>query len=496
MFRKAYFLLILLVTVPFVIYAINQANATRERLINEKTSELTMLISEINQRLPAAWDTSMLSVGAERSAAGKRRLLHAKLEPILLDLAKSWPGYGFGVYSRELNIVALVPDNPALLGAEATPESLKVYSSGRTEVSFIDSGITQGGKNILAVNRPIIVNGRITGHVWANVKVADIETAIRNDLVRTFAVLAATWLALLLGLGWIMRDLDRSLGILIEDIRKGKSNPAPFIDLPQALPLLETVNQLRQQLKADYAERERVAAELARADRMNLIGEMAAGLAHEIRNPMTVIRGYLQKMLRKADDEAQKAQYSLIIAETTRINEIISAFLSLAKNRRVEMGLCNLTDIIFQLFPLIQADGRKTGTIINLQPLPEKLPIYADEKEIKQLVLNLVHNAIEAQPGKGTVVITAAEQHGTVVLTVADTGCGIDQVLLEKIFDPFYTTKDVGTGLGLAICKSIVDRHGGRIDIQSEIGQGTTVSIFLPAAAADSAGCQPATRTA
>lgn len=481
MFKKAYFMLVLLVTVPFVIYAVYQANVTRDRLVHEKTHTLFTIVAELNHRMPTSWQTQTGSVDGEISPAEKRRLLHARLEPILQELAPVWPDYGIGVYSHDLGVVALIPDDSRLLGAEATPEAHRVYGTGRTEVSVTDAAFTQGDQNILAVNQPVLVNGQIIGHLWANFKMAAIESAIRGELLRSLSLLAAIWLVLLLGVGWIMHDMNRSLAGLIEGISRDQSDLDRFRDFPQAIPLLETVNRLRQQLKAEYTERERVAADLAKMDRMNLIGEMAAGLAHEIRNPMTVIRGYLQKMLRKAD-EKQASQYALVIGETTRINEIISAFLSLARNRRVEMGLCNLTDIIFQLFPLIQADARKTGTIVNLQPLQERLAIFADEKEIKQLVLNLVRNAIEAMSGKGTVVITAAEQHGLVVLTVADSGCGIDPAFREKIFDPFYTTKDYGTGLGLAICKSIVDRHGGTIDINSEVGQGTTVTIFLPAA--------------
>jgi signal transduction histidine kinase len=487
MFKKAYILLVVLVTIPFCVYAVTQTNDIRERLVREKTLSLYSVIAGLDQRLTASWETTSTTVFGEKDPWEKRHHLYGALEPILRDYAEAWPGYGFGIYLRDLRIVALIPDRPGLVGAEATPEALRVYASGLTEVGFIPTGFIHGGQSILAVNQPIYHQGQIIGHLWANVIVADIDTAIQGELLRSFSTLSAIWILLLLGVGFIMHDIERSLSSLIEGISRDNCDTSTLQGFPQAITLLKTIEKLRQQLRAEYAERERVAADLAKLGRMDLIGEMAAGLAHEIRNPMTVIRGYLQKMLRKADG-VQASQYALILAETGRINEIISAFLSLAKNRRVEMELYNLTDIIFQLFPLIQADARKAGVVVNLQPLPEKLTILADEKEIKQLVLNIVRNAIEALNGKGTVVITAAEQRNFIVLTVADDGCGIDPDLRERIFDPFYTTKDCGTGLGLAICKSIVDRHNGRIDISSEPGIGTAFTIFLPSAA--SAGGQ------
>ncbi len=481
MFKKAYFLLVLLITIPFCVYAVSQANATRDRLVREKTLALYSVVAGLNRCLPVSWAAVDKLVAGDEPSVEKRQLLYDEFEPALRSYAEAWPGYSFGIYLRDLNIVALIPDEPALLGTEATSEALRVYTSGLTEVGVIDGGSTYGGQSILAINQPILHKGQLIGHLWANVKVADIDATIKSELLRSLSTLIILWLLLLIGVIYIMRDIETSLTGLIEAIRRDSGDISRFRDFPQALPLLDTVESLRQQLTADYADRERVAADLAKIDRMNLIGEMAAGLAHEIRNPMTVIRGYLQRMLLKAEGNLA-SQYALILAETSRINEIITAFLSLAKNRRVEMGRCNLTDLIFQLFPLIQADARKAGAVVNLQPLPEKLLIFADEKEIKQLVLNLVRNAMEAIVGKGTVVITAAEQRNRIVLSVADDGCGIAPELRDKIFDPFYTTKDSGTGLGLAICKSIIDRHGGTIDINSEPGKGTVFTVFLPAA--------------
>nr|WP_092069672.1 ATP-binding protein [Dendrosporobacter quercicolus]NSL47551.1 PAS domain-containing protein [Dendrosporobacter quercicolus DSM 1736]SDL94076.1 PAS domain S-box-containing protein [Dendrosporobacter quercicolus] len=230
----------------------------------------------------------------------------------------------------------------------------------------------------------------------------------------------------------------------------------------------------------DITEVEKLRKELARLDRLNLIGEMAAGVAHEIRNPMTVVMGYLQMLSGRAEDGLQE-KYDIIMEELNRINAIVTDFLSLAKDKLVEKESSNLNEIINSIYPLIMADATKNDIEVKLVLADDMPELLLNEKEIKQLILNLVRNAIEAMKADCRRLGIETHVHDDKVeLITSDSGCGIDSQHLNKIFDPFFTTKDNGTGLGLAVCQSIVDRHKGSVEIRSEIGRGTAVIVTLP----------------
>lgn len=230
----------------------------------------------------------------------------------------------------------------------------------------------------------------------------------------------------------------------------------------------------------DITEQELLRKKLNWVERITLIGEMAAGVAHEIRNPMTVVKGYIQMLSLKAEPEKAE-QFKIVLEELDRINSIVTDFLSLARNKNTEKSKYNLNNIIKNLFPLLSADAAKYDIEVKVD-IDETVPyILLNEKEIIQLILNLCRNGIEAIQQNGQVVIkTQYNEEGIVELSVSDNGSGISREHVEKIFDPFYTTKAEGTGLGLALCLSIVERHGGTIKIESEEAKGTNVHVFFP----------------
>lgn len=229
----------------------------------------------------------------------------------------------------------------------------------------------------------------------------------------------------------------------------------------------------------DITERKRLEEEMARLERLNLIGEMAAGIGHEIRNPMTTVRGLLQLLGSKKDNTQYREYYDLMIDELDRANTIITEFLSLAKNRTVSKKMLNLNSIVEVLFPLLQADAMRTDKFIQLKvgDIPDLL---LDEKEIRQLILNLVRNGLEAMLPGGRITIKTYKEGGNVVLAVQDEGKGIEQGDLEKLGTPFFTTKDSGTGLGLAVCYSIAARHNASIRVETSINGTTFYVIFTP----------------
>lgn len=218
--------------------------------------------------------------------------------------------------------------------------------------------------------------------------------------------------------------------------------------------------------------------ELGRMERLSLVGQMAASITHEIRNPMAVIRGFVQLMRERSPDHLQE-YFRIVLDELDRANSIINDFLSLAQNRMIEKERCSLNSIILELLPLLMADANMRGLKIELD-LEEDLPeLELNEKEIKQLILNLVRNGMEAMEDKGEIRIATFAIEDAVVLQVTDEGIGIPEEKIERLFEPFFTTKERGTGLGLPLCLSIVERHNGVIEVESREGEGTTFTVKL-----------------
>lgn len=230
----------------------------------------------------------------------------------------------------------------------------------------------------------------------------------------------------------------------------------------------------------DVTQQKQIEKQLARMDRLNVIGEMAAGLAHEIRNPMTTVRGFLQMIGKKEPNSPYASFYTLMIEELDRTNAIITEFLSLAKNKTVNLKASNLNAILEAIAPLIQANANLSNMSLNLK-LQEIPNVLIDDKEIRQLILNLVRNALDAMTANGVVTISTCHAQDSVILTIKDQGQGIEPKILENIGMPFLTTRDSGTGLGLAVCYSIAARHNAKISVQTGPA-GTEFAIQFPVA--------------
>jgi two-component system, sporulation sensor kinase E len=225
----------------------------------------------------------------------------------------------------------------------------------------------------------------------------------------------------------------------------------------------------------DITELKNLQQELTRLDQLNLVGEMAATIGHEVRNPMTTVRGFLQFLSNKEECNRFKDYFALMIEELDRANSIISDFLSLAKNKQVMLEDQNLNTIIKTMAPLLHSNAVISNKTLHLDlnPIPN-LPL--DSKEIRQLILNLVHNALDAMPLHGNITIKSFMKKDQVVLAIQDEGTGIPPQLIEKLGTPFLTTKEKGTGLGLAVCYRIVARHKATLEFDTG-PDGTTFFI-------------------
>mgnify|MGYP001378616612 CR=1 FL=1 len=227
----------------------------------------------------------------------------------------------------------------------------------------------------------------------------------------------------------------------------------------------------------DITEIEKLRNELHRIDRLQIIGQMAASFAHEVRNPLTVIRGFMQLMQRQMDPMKIQDYLKMVISELDRSNEIIGNFLSLSQNRFLQKDMINLNRIIEEIETLLIAEANHSNIELIIEKDPNLQDLLLNDKEIKQLILNLTRNGMESMSGGGKLYIRTVQLPDAALLEVQDTGHGIPQDKLDQLFEPFYTTKPSGTGLGLAVCLSIVERHQAKIDVKSQESVGTTFTI-------------------
>lgn len=229
------------------------------------------------------------------------------------------------------------------------------------------------------------------------------------------------------------------------------------------------------------------------ADRLSMLGTLAAGLAHEIKNPLGGIKGAAQLLKMELTEENPLCEYTeVMVKESERINGIIEELLNLSRPRQAEWGEVSLTRILNDIVLFQREAFRGKGVHFDLQLDPSIPGIQGDENLLTRLFINLVKNAAEAAPKSGQVVIRSRigsevhlNQPGSrpvpfVVVDVKDNGQGIPQEAREQIFTPFYTSKEGGTGLGLATCQKIVNEHRGFIKLRSKTGSGTTFTVSLP----------------
>ena len=225
--------------------------------------------------------------------------------------------------------------------------------------------------------------------------------------------------------------------------------------------------------------------QVQRSDRLAMIGQIAAGTAHEIRNPLTSIKGFLQvlqKTLEQIGMVKERGYAELMLMEINRINELVSEFLLLSKPKHAKLGKLQVDNVIREILPIIHNEAILHGVTVTYRPKSGLRPIVADRELLKQVFINICKNGIEAMSAEGGVLsITESvdEDDQRLHVHIKDTGPGIPAFLIDKIFDPFFTTKEEGTGLGLAVCQRIVHDIGGSIRVSSK-GFGTTFTISLP----------------
>lgn len=241
--------------------------------------------------------------------------------------------------------------------------------------------------------------------------------------------------------------------------------------------VVESINNMAEALQ----KKEKLEEELARAEKLASLGQMISGVAHEIRNPLSIIRGTVQLMERDFKDDSRLTEYIRIVKDQSdRESKVIQELLDYSRPAKQMLMKMNINVLIRSVLTFTNKYIQEKHVILKKE-LNEEIPIvYIDCDKIKQVFVNIIINACEAMENGGTLTIGTREDNGFIICTFEDTGIGMDKAQMKNIFNPYYTTKPNGTGLGLSISNGIIELHGGHIEVISKKGEGSKFIIKIP----------------
>ncbi len=235
----------------------------------------------------------------------------------------------------------------------------------------------------------------------------------------------------------------------------------------------------------------RLEEQVRRSRHLAGLGQMAAGVAHEIRNPLNSIRGFAQLLQENPNDEKAREYAGIILEEVNRMNDIVQGLLDFSRQRELTLVVTDVVSVVTSVLKDMKADIEATRVNLEYSSEAPTMTVLGNEAKLRQVFRNIILNAVQAMPDGGKLGVRVFRRRtGTgydemerheVAIAISDTGTGIAPEVLPKIFDPFFTSKEVGTGLGLSISQRIVDQHGGHIEVATEVGKGSTFTVLLPA---------------
>ncbi|CQR70812.1 Sporulation kinase E [Sporomusa ovata DSM 2662] len=435
----------------------------------EKLATYAHVMEEYTAYLARTLPIQFLSEAAEyqgnveQSPEEQVLLLNSKLQPAMNTVFIPSLPVKFGIYSTRLQQIVAVGPKPdkALLAIDDSQKFGDMFHKDTATLGRQNDSVLWNGVEILYFVRPIQYRDEIIGYIFICNNVDKVKADMLGAYKKILLGGCVALVVVIMLFQEIFIRLKRELALFADAIVEGRGKDFQS-DIAELNPLLQYISEQTDRM--------------ARLDRLNIIGEMAASIGHEVRNPLTTVRGFLQYIGNKPNFESYKSHFLLMIEELDRANAIISDFLSLAKNKAMNFKEGQLNTIIREVTPLLEADALRYNCQLelDLQDIPL---LRLDENSLRQLILNIVRNGIEAMPQGGKLTISTSSFASTVLLTFRDEGGGIPAEVIDKLGTPFFTTKDNGVGLGLAVCYRIVERHNATMMIENMPEGGAKFTI-------------------
>lgn len=343
---------------------------------------------------------------------------------------------------------------------------------------------------ILEVHQPFIFSNKSLGEAI----IAFDAEPIRNEIKTTFFILLlATFLltsTVLIILFLSINHMTSSLEKLVIEFDKIDFNSDVDINLPAANDeigfLYHHFKLLLKRLENSKRELENAQKQIYQAEKLASIGRLASGVAHQVNNPLNGIKSCLYAINKDPENINQNKQYLELINEgISNIETVVKKLLGFARKQSNSQNKININDTIEKIIPLFDYRLKEKDIDLKLNLQPNISQVNIDYHLFQEVIMNLLLNSYDAIQSNGEVIITTKEEdEGNISITISDNGIGMDEETKKKIFDPFFTTKEIGTGtgLGLSVCLGIVESHRGKIEVESQLGKGTTFKITLPKA--------------
>jgi two-component system sensor histidine kinase HydH len=478
-------LMIAVVALPTLVSGYLMAVSAEAALMEEKQEKLFGAARMLERHLDGTFDDILARQGCLDAAKDiKVAALNRELQPYTDLVADVYPGIGVGYYVKDLDIQATY--GPSRFYAKQVGLAIGPEHQGRIVMATGEPRVQVGELMrgpIMNAMLPIIRNGQVVGYIYANELTAAVEEQSGMMKRQMYFIMV---LGLLVGVSGIF-FLVNKLTLDIKKITDGLTNLK--LDLTNRIPKLDgemgeiaaTINDMSQELLGIKQLEEQVQY----VERLTLVGEVAAGLAHDIRNPLMAIRGFAQLLQENSADKEQAEYAAIIVKETKRMDKLIEQLLTFARPAKGEIALVDINQVLDSTLLLINTKAT-LGQIEIIREGSADLPLVrADGEQLRQVLLNILINSVQAiTTGEGRIFINAYyEQEAEMVhICIQDTGIGIPPENLDKIFNPFFTTKPQGTGLGLAVAHRLVESWDGKIIAESLPEGGSLFTVVLTCA--------------
>lgn len=436
----------------------------RENETLEKSGELKKIESCVNEYSSRLEEIKLL-IGNTMDRFAKEKAAH-------IEYADFFPLIESSFYEEPLKATVLLkkifslPDNHAMIRNLVQLDA---------EIKLL----RKTGEDLISASRDIDKTAR-----------DGVENIIRISQIAMIIFLLLFFLSGIVTLFLINRNVVNRLKLLIGIVERAGKGVFPRMELPlgkwdydEVGMLIREFNGMETKLAQHEEELNRKNSELLQSNKLAAIGTLAAGVAHELNNPLNNIYLSVQVLKRIIGEDCPTPVREIvddITTQTSRVKHIVGELLEFARGREPELRKVELNELLSRAFKAVSNTLNVDNIIFSINSDRDDIVINADQGQMEQVFINLFHNAVEAMDGVGTLKVDVESQEDVMKIHVSDTGKGIPSEAIEKLFEPFFTTKDKGTGLGLAITFNIIQRHGGEIRAEREAGMGSTFHITLP----------------